>query len=649
MSNVIGLSALRAASQGIDATSNNIANAQTIGYKSGQYIFQDEFFRATDPQNPSRTGMGVTASHIRRSQTNGTIIATSNPLDLAIGGIGMFTTAKTIVKAAATGNPSQFQYTRNGQFGVDSDSRIVNANGNYLIGFPASPDGSLRTEVKSVLTLNQAPLPGSQTTSNKLELNLDNTTDPKASTFDPTNSATYNQSTSQTIFDSTGLAHTLSIFYVKQPSIPLVLNPSSVTAPSVSVNGQSAVGIYTFNTKQSTLGTDGSTTSPITVATTSSPNAGQGGTSLQNLSNTQINLVSDQTYKMTLSDGSTISATGKTYPAATSYSIPASVLAANNITTTFVSGTSFTVPRSGGVGTITLTSDGLTPPTNFTVAKSVLDALTSPTVPQSAATSGGQNFTIPIRNAAGADGTLNLTGNNFPTSFTMPTSRFAIFATVDGIPVPGNQTGAAKGFPQGVVSPGGTNYSLGTMAFVAGKNIDSLARDAYGTPQFKTLVNLTTPVGGATNPNTLSFVMDSTNMTAFSSVAQTYTTSQDGQPLSQLSSYSFDSTGKLVAQYANGKSKVQGQVLLSYFGNDTGLIPIGGNSFEESADSGNPIQGVPGSGLFGELKSQALEQSNVDLTSQLVTLMSLQRQYSAASQVVKVSTALMDDVLQRLT
>ena len=76
MSNVIGLSALRAASEGIDATSNNIANAQTIGYKSGQYIFQDEFFRATDPQNPSRTGMGVTASHIRRSQTNGTIIAT---------------------------------------------------------------------------------------------------------------------------------------------------------------------------------------------------------------------------------------------------------------------------------------------------------------------------------------------------------------------------------------------------------------------------------------------------------------------------------------------------------------------------------------------------------------------------------------------
>jgi len=650
MATVIGLSALRAASEGIDAVSNNIANAQTIGYKSGQYIFQDEFFRASDPQNPSRTGMGVSASHIRRSQTNGTIISTSNPLDIAVGGMGMFTTAKTVVNGTNTGNPSQFQYTRNGQFGVDNQSRIVNANGNFLIGYPANTDGSIRTDVKSVLTLSQAPLPGSQTTSNIIELNLDNTTDPKSSTFDPTNSATYNQSTSQTVFDSTGLAHTLSMFYVKQPSVPLAIKPSSTTAPSITNNGTSAVGIYNFDTKQSSLGTDGTTTTPITVATTSSPNAGQGGTSIQSLNNTQINLVSGQTYKITLADASTISATGKTYGTPTSYSVSAAVLAANNVTVTSTGGTNYTIPRAGGGGpVITLTSDGLTPPTSFTVTKASLDALTTPAVAQSVATAGGQNFTIPVRTAAGADGTLNLTGNNFPTEFTVPTSRFAMYATMDGIPVPGNQSGAAKGFPQGVVSPGGTNYSLGTMAFVAGKNIDSLARDAYGTPQFKTLVNMTTAVGGAVNPNTLSFTMDSTNMTAFSSVAQTYSNSQDGQPQSQLSSYSFDSSGKLIAQYANGKSKVQGQVLLSYFGNDGGLIPVGGNSFDESAESGAPTQGVPGSGLFGELKTQALEQSNVDLTSQLVNLMSLQRQYSAASQVVKVATALQDDVLQRLT
>jgi len=705
MASTIGLSALRAASEAIDATSNNIANAQTIGYKSGQYVFQDEFFKATDPQNPSRTGMGVTASHIRRSQTNGTIIATSNPLDLAIGGMGMFTTAKTI-DSTATGNPTQIQYTRNGQFGVDSSSRIVNENGNYLIGRPANPDGSIREDVKSILTLDQSPLPGSQTTATKLELNLDNTTDPKSSTFDPDNSATYSQSTSQTVYDSTGQAHTLSMFYVKDDSIPLIITPGT---QAVSGDSKTLTGTYNFNTQQSTLGADGTATLPITIATTSSPNTAQGGTSVQTLSNTTIKLISGTTYNMTLSDGSTLTAVGKTFDTLANYTIPAAVLTANGVTPTQTgSTTTFTVPVAGGL-TLTMTADSATTPTLFTIASSNVTGASAFSV------ANGQNFTIPmLKNAittatgstnastitvastagialgmtvtgtgigtsavvssiagnvvtlsvansnstavsgnitfkATSTSLLPVTGDNEPLTYHIPTSRFAVFATLDGLPVPGNSSGAAAGFPTGITASTGQIKSLGTMAFIGGRNIDSIARDDYDQPQFKSYFDITAAVGGTTNPNTLSFQMDSTNMTAYSSVGQTYSNSQDGAPLSQLSSYSFDSNGKLIAQYANGQSKVQGQVLLSYFGNDSGLIPIGGNSFEESADSGTPTQGVAGSGLFGELKSQSLEQSNVDLTSQLVTLMSLQRQYSAASQVVKVASALQDDVLQRLS
>ena len=92
-----------------------------------------------------------------------------------------------------------------------------------------------------------------------------------------------------------------------------------------------------------------------------------------------------------------------------------------------------------------------------------------------------------------------------------------------------------------------------------------------------------------------------------------------------------------------------GQVQLAYFAADTGLIPIGGNSYQESAISGAPITGVAGQGVFGGLKAQALEQSNVDLTGQLVQLMSMQRQYSASSQVVKTSQTIQDDILQKLT
>jgi flagellar hook protein FlgE len=637
MASTIGLSALRAASEAIDATSNNIANAQTIGYKAGQYVFQDEFFKATDPQNPSRTGMGVTASHIRRSQSNGTIIATSNPLDLAIGGLGMFTTAKTIDNTA-TGNPTQIQYTRNGQFGVDSSSRIVNENGNYLIGRPANPDGSIREDVNSILTLDQSPLPGSQTTATKLELNLDNTTDPKSSTFDPDNSATYSQSTSQTVYDSTGQAHTLSMFYVKDDSIPLIISPGT---QAISGDAKTFTGTYNFNTQQSTIGADGTSSSPITIATTSSPNTAQGGTSVQTLSNSTVKLISGTTYNMTLSDGSTLTAIGKTFDTLSNYTVPASVLTANGITPTQTgSSTTFTIPVSGG--TLTMTADSATSPSYFTISSTATNISVS-----SGSQSAGQNFTLAVGSSGGT--TIPVTGDNEPLTYHIPTSRFAVFATLDGLPVPGNSSGAAAGFPTGITASTGQITSLGTMAFIGGRNIDSIARDDYDQPQFKSFFEITAAVGGTTNPNTLSFQMDSTNMTAYSSVGQTYSNSQDGAPLSQLSSYSFDSNGKLIAQYANGQSKVQGQVLLSYFGNDSGLIPIGGNSFEESADSGTPTQGVAGSGLFGELKSQSLEQSNVDLTSQLVTLMSLQRQYSAASQVVKVASALQDDVLQRLS
>ncbi len=632
----IGLSALQAASEAIDATSNNIANAQTIGYKAGQYVFQDEFFRAADPQNPNRTGMGTAVTQIRRPQSNGSIVATSNPLDLAIGGIGMFTTAQKAVDGSVTGNPSNFQYTRNGQFGVDNQNRIINQNGNYLVGYPANPDGSINTSQSSVLSLNQDPLPGSQTLQSKVELNLDNTTNPVGSTFDPTTSGTYSQSTSQTIYDATGLAHTLSLYYVKQPSVLLVLTPGS------------AAGTFKYDTQQAASETtvtssnfeyDGSTQPALTVAGTFP--SGAGHTITAQILDSNGTVVGSQT----VSDGArsiTFPPSGVTpAPTAGGYRI---VL---NDAATGASPVGLSTSVPGVIPQIANTS---------TPSSSTIETLSNASVSQVS----GTTYLLTLQDGSTLTVTANTAEN--PTSFTIPTSRFAVFATIDGNPVPGGvdgstdqydqYTNANNGFPSGSSNTfaiaGVPQTALGTMAFVGGKNIDSLAKDAYGVPNFASKMSISTTVG-STNKNNVAFTIDSTNMTAYSAVGQTYTNSQDGAPLSQLSSYSFDNSGKLVAVYSNGQSKVQGQVKLAVFTNDEGLIPIGGNSYEESALSGTPTFGEAGSGLFGALKSQALEQSNVDLTSQLVTLMSLQRQYSAASQVVKTSQAIQDDVLNKLS
>jgi flagellar hook protein FlgE len=141
--------------------------------------------------------------------------------------------------------------------------------------------------------------------------------------------------------------------------------------------------------------------------------------------------------------------------------------------------------------------------------------------------------------------------------------------------------------------------------------------------------------------------MDSTNMTGYSSTAMTYDNSQDGHATAYIAGYSVDAYGKLVATFDNGTQLVKGRVALAYFNNFEGLIPTGDNLFAASTSSGDAQTGeYANEGVLGAIRSKALESSNVDLTSELVRLMILQRHYSAVSQATKVQAAtIIDDAL----
>jgi len=242
-------------------------------------------------------------------------------------------------------------------------------------------------------------------------------------------------------------------------------------------------------------------------------------------------------------------------------------------------------------------------------------------------------------------------GNGTP-KYTVNVDRYAVFATLDGNAV--GQDASATGLS--TIKIGGvlTNEqtSLGTVAFVGGKNIDSLSRDAFGTPQFDTQFKIDASGGTGsgwgqtTNGGVVQFTLKSTDMTAYSSAGQTYANSQDGSATSQLASYNVDSSGRLTAQYDNGSSVVKGQLILAYFNNLEGLIPNGNNTYEASESSGEALLSFPGDGTLGAIRSKAVEQSNVDLTEELVRLMVLQRQYSAVSQATKVmATNLIDEAI----
>ena len=140
-------------------------------------------------------------------------------------------------------------------------------------------------------------------------------------------------------------------------------------------------------------------------------------------------------------------------------------------------------------------------------------------------------------------------------------------------------------------------------------------------------------------------------MTAYSAAQSTYANTQNGNSQSQLTAYTIDNAGILQATYDNGQTLMKGQLVLANFNNNAGLIPVGNNSFEMSGitglQSGAAIFGTANSGGLGALRSKAVESSNVDLTSELVKLMTLQRQYTANSQAVKVEAAtIVDDAIR---
>jgi flagellar hook protein FlgE len=121
-------------------------------------------------------------------------------------------------------------------------------------------------------------------------------------------------------------------------------------------------------------------------------------------------------------------------------------------------------------------------------------------------------------------------------------------------------------------------------------------------------------------------------------------TTQDGYTAGHLQRFSAAADGTILGQYSNGQTKPLGQIVLANFTNPGGLEPLGNNAFAETSESGTPLVGTPDTGSLGVLQSSATEASNVDLTAELVNMITAQRVYQANAQTIKTQ----DSVLQTL-
>ncbi|MHB9117263.1 MAG: flagellar hook protein FlgE [Burkholderiales bacterium] len=143
---------------------------------------------------------------------------------------------------------------------------------------------------------------------------------------------------------------------------------------------------------------------------------------------------------------------------------------------------------------------------------------------------------------------------------------------------------------------------------------------------------------------TQNFTLDMSNSTQFGANFAVSVANQDGYTSGGLAGYNISPNGAVLARYTNGQSQTLGFVRLDGFPNPQGLIPTGSNQWVESSASGQPVAGTPGVGAFGVVQSGAVEDSNVDLTKELVDMITAQRNYQANAQAIKTQ----DQVLNTL-
>jgi flagellar hook protein FlgE len=166
--------------------------------------------------------------------------------------------------------------------------------------------------------------------------------------------------------------------------------------------------------------------------------------------------------------------------------------------------------------------------------------------------------------------------------------------------------------------------------------------DAKG--DFTDIPSITLEDGVSTTVALTNLTMDFSKITQYAAAFGVTDITQDGNRPGDLAGVSVSANGTLMARYSNGVTRAAGQLELANFRNPQGLQPVGGNGWSSTFASGEPILNIAGNGGMGALQAGALEESNVDLTAELVNMITAQRSYQANAQTIKT----MDQVLQTL-
>lgn len=274
MSFATALSGLSAAQNDLSVTGNNIANANTTGFKSSRSEFADVYASTFGSVSSTQPGNGVKVADVAQQFSQGNIETTQNSLDLALSGSGFFALSNNLNASAPD------LYTRSGAFKLNQDGYVVSDQGNYLMAY--APNGTSASDGFSQGVFQPLKIDTTQglpkaTQKVGLQVNLDSSASKLLpASFNPSDSTTYDNMTSTTIYDSQGNSHKLTEYFVadgttSSTSSSTVANPNSwkvytyLDGKGIDQNGTVTSGVPTattlkFDTAGALLSVDGNTT-----------------------------------------------------------------------------------------------------------------------------------------------------------------------------------------------------------------------------------------------------------------------------------------------------------------------------------------------------------------------------------------------------
>ncbi|MCE5326335.1 MAG: flagellar hook-basal body complex protein [Planctomycetaceae bacterium] len=666
-----GISGLQAHQRMLDVAGNNLANVNTSAFKASRVTFAELLSQTlqeagqpsatTGGTNPMQVGSGVQVASIDRNMSQGSLISTGQPLDMAIEGSGYF----------ALSDGSRLVYTRVGGFAVDSQFYLVDpGTGNRVqrIGSEGVADGFQNAASNDIRIPYDVALPANQT-----------------------ESISYTGNLSAEESDASANILTSGLQYTKDGAVisadTLLAQVDQVTGLStgdtISITGTRRDGTSVSSTFTTTVGPTTNQLSSL-VGYTAAGVAAVGGTALSALDQADT-LADDETFTIsgTDADGTAISRTYAYHAGDTMTTLLGEINAA-------YSGATATLAD----GKILLTDD----------------AAGASETTMSITYNGEGEFTLPAsfnRLTTGGDGStigdlLNAVTNAFADP-NNPTDRWSVASMSNGeirmsdVSAGYSQTdlslsctGATFELPQyfTLLSAGGNAIRNTNMEIYDSQGISHVMSAAFvRTDTSNTWDLVVTSLGGdvslqdrringitfladgsfggvsAADSSTfkVTFANDPSNirtlninlgtigefdgLSQFGGSSTVAPSGQDGYAAGWLSNISVTREGVLVGVFTNGARRDLAALRIATFQNPAGLASVGNNYFEVSANSGDPVATKAMSGSAGAIRGGSMEQSNVDVATEFVNLIQAQNGFQANARTIKAA----NEMLQELT